>query len=51
MQHEREVKIKERAYQIWEREGRPEGRQQEFWDQAEREVQAEELDQQTNGHA
>ena len=28
----------ERAYHIWEREGRPEGRHQEHWDEAERDM-------------
>ncbi|MGH6915286.1 MAG: DUF2934 domain-containing protein [Geminicoccales bacterium] len=31
-------RIRQRAYEIWEREGRPEGRQQAHWEQAEREV-------------
>lgn len=31
-------KIRRRAYEIWEREGRPSGRQHEHWAQAEREV-------------
>ena len=31
-------RIRQRAYEIWEREGRPEGREQEHWEQAEREV-------------
>jgi hypothetical protein len=29
--------IRERAHQLWELAGRPEGREQEFWYQAERE--------------
>jgi hypothetical protein len=33
-----ELLIKERAYQIWEDEGRPEGRDKEHWDQATREL-------------
>jgi hypothetical protein len=31
-------RIRQRAYEIWEREGRPEGREQEHWEQAEREI-------------
>jgi Protein of unknown function (DUF2934) len=31
-------RIRRRAYEIWEREGRPEGREQAHWEQAEREV-------------
>ncbi|RUY80916.1 DUF2934 domain-containing protein, partial [Mesorhizobium sp. M7A.F.Ca.CA.001.10.2.1] len=30
----REEKIKRRAHEIWEQEGRPAGREQEHWDQA-----------------
>ena len=30
--------IARRAFEIWERNGRPEGRDQEHWDQAEKEV-------------
>jgi hypothetical protein len=33
--------IAERARSIWEREGRPEGRDEEFWFRAESEVKAE----------
>jgi hypothetical protein len=32
--------IRERAYQIWEEEGRPEAREQLHWDLAAREMQA-----------
>ena len=31
--------IREQAYRIWEQEGRPEGRQQEHWIRAERELE------------
>jgi hypothetical protein len=31
-------RIRQRAYEIWEREGRPEGREQEHWERAEREI-------------
>jgi hypothetical protein len=37
-----EKQILNRAYQIWERHGRPEGREDEFWHQAEQELRAEE---------
>ena len=37
----REERIKRRAYEIWEREGRPTGREQEHWDQAVQEIEAE----------
>lgn len=31
---DREERIRRRAHEIWEREGRPEGREREHWDQA-----------------
>ncbi len=31
--------VRTRAYQIWETEGRPEGHEQQNWDQAVREMQ------------
>lgn len=36
-----EKKIEERSYHIWEREGRPEGRDQQHWFQAKAELEAE----------
>ncbi|WP_280842803.1 DUF2934 domain-containing protein [Pararoseomonas baculiformis] len=36
-----EERIRRRAHEIWEREGRPEGRQEEHWAQACREIAAE----------
>jgi hypothetical protein len=33
--------IKNRAYDIWERNGRPEGREEEFWRLAEQELRNE----------
>jgi hypothetical protein len=38
MDEETEERVQVRAYEIWEREGRPEGRAQEHWDQACREL-------------
>ena len=35
-----ETWIRERAYAIWEIEGRPEGRERQHWEQATREVMA-----------
>jgi hypothetical protein len=32
--HDPEQRIRERAYQLWEQEGRPEGRDVEFWHRA-----------------
>jgi hypothetical protein len=37
-----EVRIHERAYQIWERAGRPEGKAVEHWLQAQAEIAADE---------
>lgn len=36
-----EAKIKERAYQLWEREGRPHGKDLEHWRRAEQEVKSQ----------
>ncbi|UPJ48711.1 DUF2934 domain-containing protein [Bradyrhizobium sp. 200] len=33
--------IENRAYEIWERSGRPEGREDEFWQLAEQELRNE----------
>ena len=37
-----EERIRERAYEIWEGAGRPEGKATDFWLQAEAEIAAEE---------
>jgi hypothetical protein len=34
MTPEREARIRERAYYLWEEDGRPEGRDTEFWERA-----------------
>lgn len=39
---DKEDRIRRRAYEIWEREGRPHGREQEHWDRAVQEIEAEE---------
>lgn len=39
--HNREERIRARAYEIWQREGCPEGCEDEHWRQAEAEVDAE----------
>ncbi|WFU12688.1 DUF2934 domain-containing protein (plasmid) [Rhizobium sp. CB3090] len=36
-----EKEIRERAYAIWENEGRPEGRHLEHWERAERQISGE----------
>jgi hypothetical protein len=38
MSHDFENRIRARAYEIWENEGCPHGRDREFWLQAEREL-------------
>lgn len=35
-----EMSVRERAYLLWERAGRPEGRAEEFWEQARRDEAA-----------
>ena len=35
---EREEKIRERAYELWEEDGRPDGRSDEYWNRAAREI-------------
>jgi hypothetical protein len=42
MQNERTERIRERAHEIWEREGQPEGRDVEHWQMAVAEIEAEE---------
>jgi hypothetical protein len=37
-----ETKIRDRAYQLWDQAGQPEGREAEFWYEAERELSEEE---------
>ncbi len=39
-----EQRIRDRAYDLWEREARPEGRAHTHWEQAEREAGASEAD-------
>src|SRR5689334_12089519 len=41
MADDRDQRIRDRAYQIWEREGRPEGRHDEHWRRAAEEIEAE----------
>ncbi|HLY47419.1 MAG TPA: DUF2934 domain-containing protein [Stellaceae bacterium] len=37
-----EERIRERAYEIWDHAGRPEGKELDFWLQAEAEITADE---------
>ncbi|MFQ6242759.1 DUF2934 domain-containing protein [Sinorhizobium meliloti] len=41
-EHSREERIRERAYEIWEREGRKQGDHERHWDEAEAELRREE---------
>ena len=41
MNNEREERIRERAHQIWEREGRANGQEQIHWERASREIDEE----------
>ncbi len=36
-----EQRVRERAFSLWQSEGSPEGRTDEFWDLARRQLQAE----------
>jgi hypothetical protein len=38
-----EQKIRERAHQLWEQAGRPEGKEQQFWLEAERLLKEEQI--------
>jgi hypothetical protein len=38
---DREAEIRERAYAIWENEGKPDGQQHEHWERAERQINGE----------
>ena len=42
MGSDREMRIRQRAYEIWDRDGRLEGRADEHWRRAELEIMAEE---------
>ena len=41
MSDNREQRIRERAHSLWETDGRPEGREQEYWLRAEKLIDAE----------
>ena len=38
---DRETRVRERAHQLWEQEGRPHGRDFDHWERASREIDAE----------
>jgi hypothetical protein len=41
------IKVVRRAYELWEKAGKPEGRDQEFYRQAERDLEGESEDPET----
>lgn len=41
---ERERRIRDRAHQMWERDGRPTGQDDHYWFKAEQEIDAEDQD-------
>ena len=41
MTESRNDRVRERAHRIWEEEGSPEGQESQHWEQAEREIEAE----------
>jgi hypothetical protein len=41
MDSDKEARIRERAYEIWAREGHPQGKEAEHWQMAEAEITAE----------
>nr|WP_322029571.1 DUF2934 domain-containing protein [Paraburkholderia sp. J76] len=41
MNDEREERIRQRAYRLWEDDGAPEGRADEYWGRAEKQIDAE----------
>ncbi|MGF7148080.1 hypothetical protein FHS96_001689 [Sphingomonas zeicaulis] len=47
MSNDRERRVRDRAYALWEREGRPSGRHDEHWFRASREIAAETLSDET----
>jgi hypothetical protein len=38
---EKEQRVRERAYRIWEEEGRPSGKEKEHWERARTEIEEE----------
>jgi hypothetical protein len=41
LEQDLEQRIRERAYLLWEMEGRPEGREEEYWHRARERIEAE----------
>jgi hypothetical protein len=40
-------KIRERAHQLWEAEGKPDGQEERFWHEAERQLREEQIKHET----
>lgn len=38
---DRDAEVRDRAYHLWEKAGRPNGREHEFWAEASREIEGE----------
>ncbi|MFC3630691.1 DUF2934 domain-containing protein [Paracoccus angustae] len=51
MDHDHQERIRQRAHEIWESEGRPEGRDAEHWNRAEEELKNRTGDDQPAGDA
>ena len=49
MDDKRDEKIRQRAYELWEQEGRPEGRHSEHWEQAAGETGEETTEEESPG--
>ena len=49
MSTERDERIRVRAHELWEREGRPDGKEQDHWLEASRQIEAEESGATNNG--
>ena len=45
----REERIRVRAYELWEKDGRPEERADEYWEQARVQIEEEESEADRNG--
>ncbi|KVG62303.1 DUF2934 domain-containing protein [Burkholderia pseudomultivorans] len=41
MNEDRETQIRERAYRLWQADGEPDGRADEYWQRAERQLDAQ----------
>jgi hypothetical protein len=51
MSDDREQRVKQRAYELWEQSGRPSGRHDDHWDQARRETEQQDQGRTTEAQA